>query len=330
MADPIRRPLLAAAAVLLLAGTGYRCELIQSDVRLVADDATLIDLPGFDGTFIYEGYVPFELVRLGGGQYEYAGPVLRLFDFDHVTPAEIAALEERFTALGLPEPEHASDGELIPPPALASQLRKLDARCPWTGIGNRRCAVILGEILEPDYPGVLAFAQTVDRLPSVEIRERARLSLHKIGESRLVAQIEEITEHLSQRYHELEERWPSNPEFELDFWADYLRRPPALQHWAELTSFEESAESRSLVLLQPLTDGSFALHLVDHCWSAEHLVAYGFTPRTDGQGQLVAIAGASGADLLGMLNACFPEDVSDAHRFWRIDASPPPSAAPAD
>jgi hypothetical protein len=344
MVHSIRRPLLAVAAVFFLGGLSISFPpscVIPSDAPLLADDARLVDLPELDGRFVYEGTVPFEIVRLGGGHYEYVGPITELPDVDRITPAEGAALEERFGALGLPEPEQTSTGERIPPPELEQPLRELETRCPpvaW--YDGRHCARRLAELLEPDYPGVMAFEAALAELPALEFRERARFSLHEIGPGRLAGQIETVYEVRWRPVTELEERWDDTSiGLQTYFWAHGLRGtgPERAEHEGNLSAFEAWMMPYSLAVLQPRDDGSFVIHEVDECLKEERLDAYGFTVRKPDEepdeeqddidfGSIVA---GPDADIVGLLNACFPEDPEAGFRFWRIDTPPPTHAVPA-
>jgi hypothetical protein len=331
---PSWRPFLAVTAVLLLGGVST-C-VIPSDERLFADDATLVDLPELDGTFVYEGDVPFEIVRLGGGQYEYVGPITELPDIDRVTPAEAEALEARFRALGLPEPEQTSSGGTIPLPAFEPQLLELDLLCPpaaW--YEGRRCARRLAELLEPDYPGVVAFEEAIGALPSLQFRERARFSLHELGPGRLAGQGEEVFEIRFRPVAELNERWgETSPVWKLYFWADALRPGSRKrgEHEEELLVFEAWMRPNLLTLLRAGDDGSFAIQPTDACLNEEHLAAYGFTlrqpeePDEEDPGSIVA---GPDADIVGLLNACFPEEPAEVFRFWKIDALPPATGSSA-
>jgi hypothetical protein len=335
MPRSMRRPLLVAA-VLLLAGFSVppSC-VIPSDARLFADDDTLVDLPELDGRFLYEGEIPFEIFRLGGGQYEYVGPVLALLDPDRVTAAEIEALGARYGAFGLPKPETSSLGRPVRPPALEPHFRELEVLCPapaW--YDGRRCARLLAELLEPDYPGVVAFEQAVAALPSLHFRERARFSLHQLGSGRLAGQSEEALEELFRPALEVEERLGGMfTAWRFYSWADELRGYSEDEHEDEVFWFEIVTRPYGLVPLQQRDDGSFVIHPVEACMGQEEqLSAFGFTVRQRDEADawdLESIVAGPDADIVGLLNACFPEDPSEGFRFWKIDAPPPAPAAPA-
>jgi hypothetical protein len=335
MPRSMRHPFLAAATVLVLAGFSIppSC-VIPSDARLFADDDTLVDLPELDGRFLYEGEIPFEIVRLGGGQYEYIGPILALPDPDRVTAAEMEALDARYRALGLPEPEPRWPGNPARPPALEPQFRELEVLCPppaWHD--GRRCARLLAELLEPDYLGIVSFEQAVAALPSLHFRERARFSLHQLGSGRLAGQSEEALEELFRPAFEVEERLEGMfTALRFYSWADELRGYS--EHEDEASSFELVMRPHGLVPLQQRDDGSFVIHPVEACMGQEEqLSAFGFTVRQRDEADawdLESIVAGPDADIVGLLNACFPEDPSEGFRFWKIDAPPPAPAAPAD
>jgi hypothetical protein len=332
----MRRPLLAAATVLMLAGFSIppSC-VIPSDARLFGDDNTLVDLPELDGRFLYEGQIPFEIVRLRGGQYEYVGPIQILPDPDRVTAEEIEALNARYRALGLPEPETSSlDAPVQPPaPALEPHFRELELPCPppaWHD--GRRCAQLLAELLERDYPGVVAFEQAVAALPSLHFRERVRFSLHQFGSGRLAGQSEEVLEARLRLARPVMERLGGpyrTPRFY--FWADELRGYSweRSAHEDEVSWFEDFMLPYNLAMMQRLDDGSFVIR--EACQEEMNPGDYGFTVRQpDEAHEWGSFVAGPDANIVGLLNACFPEDPSEGFRFWKIDGAPLAPAAPAD
>jgi hypothetical protein len=324
-------PLLATAAVLLLGGFSITTCAIPSDERLLTDEVTLVDLPELDGTFLFWGEAPFEIIRLGGGQYEYRGPVSLVPDLDRITPAETEALAVRYRTLGLPEPEQTSSGGTIAPPALEPQLHALEALCgPLGWYDGRRCARLFAELLEPDYPGVVAFEDALAALPTRQLRERLRFSLHRLEPEHLVSQSEEVLEMRLWPIQESEEPLRDGATaWRLYFWEHHLvsdgeEVPKALYF------FETLMIPYTLALLRPFDDGSFAILPVDDCLEREHLDAYGFKRGEAGvEGHRGIVAGPD-ADIVGMLNACFPENPSEGFRFWKIDAPSPGSDASAE
>jgi hypothetical protein len=316
------------ASVLLLAGMS-RCEMIHSDVRLLTD-GTRIDVSELDGAFLYEGEIPFEITRLGHGQYEYAGLSYRLPDPDLVAAEVLEDLTATFEALDLPEDPNAA-----PPPMLEAQ-REDEAICPWVGRGDRQCALKLAELLEPDYPGILAFEQALAELPSRLFRQRVRFSLHDLGQGRLAAQQEEAAVPALQQYAEVEARWTElNATYYIYSWAELLSdlTLDSAHPNNQIMYFEtEMGKSVSAVaLLRRLDDGVFAVVPIAACTRPDHLAAYGFERQENGSSRdpfvVRPIADGTDTDFVGMLKACFPEDLTGDFRFWKVGVEPPPLPA---
>jgi hypothetical protein len=316
------RRLAILASVLLLAGMS-RC-VFHSEVRLVITDETLVDVAELSGAFLSLGATSFQIRRLGNGQYEYAGPSNRLPDLDRVTEDVLATLAARFKALGVSEREPTSDGAMVLPSQLEARLRDLDTNCPWIGLGDRRCALALAELLEPDYPGILAFERALADLPSQLFRQRVRFSLHDLGHGRLAAQVEAIvTDGVWQAIFADDLAVNLN----VYFWLDDLRQKAD----DTLQRFESEMRVYSLALLRRIDNGIFSVVPIEACARPDHLAAYGFERQ---ENRIILdpivvrpVADSTSTDFVGMLKACFPEDLTDDFPFWKVGVEPPPFLA---
>jgi hypothetical protein len=308
-----RRRLAILASVVLLAGFSSRCELIESDVRLLTDDTTLVDLPELQGSFVDEARTGFEITRLGPGSYQYQGPTLWVPDPELVPAVRLVELEATLQQLA----QRTSDAFDTASDEFIKGLEIVLAKPEFAVFffPDRRCERLLAELFDRYVPGTLAFERWIASLPKVPTRHRMVFSLHNLGNGRLVVQAEDILEQRSHQKPSLQPVLNNLHKFILSGIA-YI-----LDH--DFFDYENKMRPFAVHFLIKLDENTYALPTpAEACKESDHLAAYGFKLRTDQQGIFRAIVDATGADVLGMLKACFPEDLTDARRFWKVGAVP--------
>jgi hypothetical protein len=299
---------LAVLAVLVLSAPSVQCDaVIDSDGPMLTGEQSLVESIVFDGTFADANNIEIQIIRLGGGQYEYIGTVDRFLDLREIAPETIADLTATFERLGLPEPEQDWEKNKAGNWRLKKQIVDLEQRCPWTGRGDRRCALILAELLEDDFPGILDFERSLAALPATASVEHVRFSLRAAGHHRYIAQVEEIIESVhDDPGGSAADDWTAA---ELYNWADAFRLQNLdLDTQSALVFFFGAAlNMHSLVALELSDAGSLSVAPIRQCWTDEHLAAHGFIRHPDEDVSLRPLASASETDLVTILEPCFSQ-----------------------